>query len=136
PAPVPSHRVDQLERRGDTMKLREILRKVREGPLPPADNAKSTRSLPGAPSWGQNDTRPGITGPIVRKDQTWTRPQPTTTAVTGIALNPENPTSTTRGPGTSTATQPPFSYAKMGRTTTVTPGFGKLRPSGTGITGQ
>jgi len=118
------------------MKLRQFLKRNREGQLPPADNAKSTRRLPGAPSWGQNDTRPGMPAPTVRKDQTWTRPKPTTSGVTGIALNPENPTSTTRGPGTSTANQPPFSYAKMGRTTTVTPGFGKLSPSGTGIRNQ
>jgi hypothetical protein len=63
-------------------------------------------------------------------------PKATTSKDTGIALNPQNPTSTTKGPGTSQSAEPPFNYPKLGNTTTVTPGFGKLTPSGTGIRGQ
>ncbi len=99
------------------MKLREIVKKLREGPPP-------------GPDKGINDTRLGLPSPTVRKPVTWQRPQATTSDDTGVQLNPEN---LTAGP---LQRNPPFPYAKLGASPTSTPGYGRLSPSGTGLPEQ
>ena len=118
------------------MKLREIVRKQREGPIVPADNPQSVRDdiLRGARDstgqplkWAHNDSRPGVQAPVSRKDVVFSRPQVTTSPDSGFKLNPEKPLAgTTARPGLS----------KLGTTTTQTPGFGKLTPSGSGLADQ
>jgi hypothetical protein len=105
--------------------------KIRHGPI--VDDRPPTGARQPA---SKGDVRLGLPAPTPRVGVTFTTPQATTSPATGIKLNPENPTSTTTGPGTSRSAEPPFNYAKLGNTTTVTPGFGKLTPSGTGIRGQ
>lgn len=111
--------------------------KVVEGPIPPADNPQSTRDdiLRGARDssgqplkWAHNDTRPGLQAPVSRKDPGFvTRPQPTTSSDSGFKLDPETPTAgATARPG----------LTKLGTTTTQTPGYGKLSPSGSGLPDQ
>jgi hypothetical protein len=56
----------------------------------------------------------------------------TTSADTGVSLNPEAPTA-----GTVKVPQAPVgSYAQPGYSPTSTPGFGKISPSGTGLPEQ
>ncbi len=113
--------------------------KTREGPIPPADNPNSVRPIRGLVA-ATNDTRPGIPAPASRITMPHSFMSKGTTSSDGNAniqsLNPEAPTSTTAGPGTGRTTMPPFKYAQLGNTTTQTPGFGKMSPSGTGLKDQ
>ncbi len=112
---------------------------LKEGPIPPADNAGSVRSIRGLVA-ATNDTGPGIPAPTSRQPVTRTYASKGTTSSDGSAnlqnLNPEAPTSNTPGPGTSRTPTPPFNYAQLGNTTTQTLGFGRVSPSGTGLKHQ
>jgi hypothetical protein len=55
--------------------------------------------------WNSTESLGGSTS-TPRVDVTFTTPQATTGADTGIKLNPENPISTTTGPGTSRSGEP------------------------------
>jgi hypothetical protein len=126
-------------------------KRVREGPLPPADSATSVRDdiLRGVFGWAHNDTRPGLPAPATRTDIIRTRPDlplknPTPGSLTGVPtipysisgapepkqVNPENPT------GGSLTRNPPLPYARPGNSTTATLGFKKNSPSGTGLPDQ
>src|SRR6266571_3487756 len=103
-------------------------RKLKEGPI--IDDMPPTRTRIPAPT---GDVRPGLPTPTPRRDVTYTRPQATTAPDTGFVLDPQRPTNapgqTTGGPGTNQNPRPAFDYAKLGQSTTITPGFGKTAPS-------
>src|SRR2546427_6745718 len=126
---------------------------VREAPLPGPD---------------QGAGRDNIPDPIVRKPVLHVQPQNTTSADTGLRVDPMqhsststaflatgatvsgsggrrkgNPTEKAPGtasdagaPGSDDADELPIKTPKAGRTTTQTPGPGKLTPSGTGLADQ
>jgi hypothetical protein len=96
-------------------------RRIREGPLPPADR-------------GVNDARPGLPKPTVRSTQVHQQPQATASS-TGNALM-VNPEQSFAGKPRIGGKAPAGQYAKMGYSTTATPGFGKLSKSGTGLPEQ
>jgi hypothetical protein len=110
-------------------------RKLKEGPI--VDDKPPTRTRIPAPT---GDIRPGLPTPTPRRDVTFTRPQATTSAPTGLELDPQRPTNapgqTTGGPGTNQNPRPSFDYAKLGQSTTITPGFNRLSPSGRGMPDQ
>jgi hypothetical protein len=116
--------------------MKILNRKLREGPIVPADNPRSVRDdiLRGARDstgqpfkWAHNDTRPGLQPPVSRKDMVFSGPQATTAPDTGFVLDPaKSLAGATARPG----------LTKLGTTTTQTPGFGKISPSGTGLLDQ
>jgi hypothetical protein len=113
------------------MKLREIIRKVREGPTMSDKPRPPLRGL----SFPQNDVRLGLPTPAPRKDVTWTRPQPTTSSDSGISLSPQTPNWSK--PGQVKIPQAPVGkYAATGQSPTSTGGFRGNTPSGTGLTKQ
>ncbi len=128
--------------------------KTREGPLPGPDS--NIRPLRGQ-GFPQNDVRPGLPAPTVRKQVVHVQPQATTSADTGVkldgALSPGSaPALATGSRGASNEQVPgtagrgakgskdakPFKpkIPRTGATTTKSPGFGKASPSGTGLTDQ
>src|SRR3989454_6783515 len=126
---------------------------VREAPLPGPDKGTGRDNIP---------------DPIVRKPVLHVQPQNTTSADTGLRVDPMQHSSTRTGmmatgstisgsggrrkgnptekapgtasdagaPGSDDADELPIKTPKAGRTTTQTPGPGKLSPSGTGLTDQ
>src|SRR2546426_1966208 len=126
---------------------------VREAPLPGPDKGSGRDNIP---------------DPIVRKPVLHVTPQTTTSADTGLKIDPMqhsstntpflakgatvsgsggrrngNPTEKAPGtandagaPGSDDADELPIKTPKAGRTTTQTPGPGKLTPSGTGLADQ
>ncbi len=67
------------------MKLREIVRKLKEGPIISDTPRPPLRGL----SFPQNDVRPGLPTPNPRIPVTWQRPAPTTSDVTGRVMRPD-----------------------------------------------
>src|SRR5712692_7334589 len=106
--------------------------KLLEGPI--MDDKPPTRPRIPPPS---GDVRLGLPTPTPRRDVTFTRPQATTSTPTGLELDPQRPTNapgqTSGGPGTNQNPRPSFDYAKLGQSTTITPGFNRLSPSGRGM---
>jgi hypothetical protein len=126
---------------------------IREGPIMPS-------IPPNRPALRGANTVPDS---IPRIPVTWIRPQPTTASVTGLSLDPQSQQSsqapfqsvgakdyaglkgqssteqapgTAGSPGSKDAKSWPPKIPKVGRTTTQTPGFGGMSPSGTGLTDQ
>ena len=96
-------------------------RRIKEGPLPPPDR-------------GINDARPGLPAPTVRSTVVHQQPQATASSISnGLMVTPEQSFAGKQRIG---GKAPAGQYAKMGYTTTQTPGFGKLSKSGTGLTDQ
>jgi len=115
--------------------MKILTSKLKEGSI--VDDMPPTRTRIPAPRGG---VRPGLPTPTPRRDVTFTRPQATTSTPTGLELDPQRPTNapgqTTGGPGTNQNPRPSFDYAKLGQSTTISPGFGKISPSGTGLLDQ
>ncbi len=108
------------------MKLREIVRKVKEGPLPPPDK-------------GVNDARPGLPTPSPRIDTFPNIAQGKTATYAPVTLPQQLSPDTTwsRAGGVTVQTGPTGKpYAVGGASPTSTPGYGKLSPSGAGLTDQ
>ncbi len=130
-------------------KERERLKgRISEGPVPPADNPNSVRSIRGLVP-ATNDTRPGLPAPMSRRTVTHTQPKATTSSDGNAniqGLDPEAPTAGGKFPreaapgsaadagakGSKDAKMFKRKDPKLGQPTKH-PGFGNMGPSGTGL---